>query len=396
MITFVHPNPIAMVGGELHVDRKFLNGMQYYANHLNVRLATLHPLLRKGEKIVDRVSIPLSELNFDVAAVVDGGRSPADRYTLQKHIEKSVMAYGFGMGFAKIAKRSHVPYILTLEHDLSTKIAVANNGIENRVRLFSRALRAVHEYYSEDVPAMKNAHSLHCNGYPVYESSESFNSNRLLYLDSRMSSEQIISLADLNSRISRRKQNSLRLLYSGRYEPIKGAADAVKVAIECQRLGVNVEFHAYGQGSLINEMRLIAEAAPFPGSIFIHDAITYPDLVNKSREFDVFVCCHLQNDPSCTYLEAMGSGLPVVGYDNKMLRGVVVNSGSGFVSKLGSPVKVARQIEVLARNPGLLAEMSFKSRQFSLMHVFEREFDLRVAAIERAYACLSQESSSSC
>ena len=33
------------------------------------------------------------------------------------------------------------------------------------------------------------------------------------------------------------------------------------------------------------------------------------------QEADIFLSCHRQDDPSCAYLEAMGCGLPVLGYE---------------------------------------------------------------------------------
>lgn len=389
MLTLIHQNPALINDGVFHVDRKFLDGMRYYAESLNIPLTTIHPVLKENEEIMDRVSIPLPDLNFNVVTVADGGRSAAGRHTLETHISKSAMVYGAGMGFPQIARRCRVPYILTLECDLATNISVATNNVTNPARRLLRSLRAIYNYYFIDLPSVKNAYSLHCNGYPAYEAYAPFNGDGLLYLDSRMSSDQVISEFELKARLSTLCQRGLRLLYSGRYEPIKGAVDAVSVAIECQKLGLEIEFHSYGQGSLRDEMKRLAQTAPFPELIFIHDAIPYPDLVKKSREFDLFVCCHVQNDPSCTYLETHGSGLPIVGYDNKMLKGIVDKSKAGFASKLGSPVKVARQIEALAKEPQLLAEMSMNARAFSLEHVFENEFDLRISAIKAAYASLS-------
>jgi len=385
MLTLIHHNPALVVNGVLHIDRKFLAGMQYYSDALNIPLTTIHPILNENEIIMDRVSIPVAELNFGIVTVT-GYSSAVSRDALQNQINKSILVYGFGMGFPQIARRSQVPYILTLEHDLSTKIAVTTNDVANKVRRMVRTLRAVYEYYFIDVPAMKSAYSLHCNGFPAFDSSLHYNKNRLLYLDSRMSSDQVISEAELNTRLSRLRQRRLRLLYTGRYEAIKGASDAVSVAIECQRMGLDIEFHSFGQGSLRHEMKRMVRSAPSPDLIFIHDAIPYPELVQKSREFDIFVCCHVQSDPSCTYLETLGSGLPIVGYNNRMLKGVVDKSSAGFAVKHRSPVSVAQQIEILARDRQLLADMSLNARAFSLKHTFENEFDLRVSAISEAYA----------
>lgn len=392
MLTLIHHNPVLIENGVLHVDRKFLNGMQYYADALNIPLTTVHPLLNKNEQIMDIVSIPIAELNFEVVTVE---KKSTERTALKQIIEQSALVYGHGMGSSSMARSNNIPYILILEYDLSTHITFATNGVSNIARRMFRTLRTICEYLFVEIPAIRNAHSLHCNGYPVFESSAPYNKNRLLYLDSRMSTAQIISEAELKTRLSTLGQRRLiRLLFSGRYEAAKGAADAVSVAIECQKLGLDIEFHSYGQGSLRDEMRRLASRAPFPEFIFIHDAIPYPDLVQRSREFDIFVCCHVQNDPSCTYLETLGSGLPIVGYDNKMLKGIVDNSKAGFTSKLGSPVKVAQQIKALAKDTQMLADMSLNARAFSLEHVFENEFNLRVSAIKVAYGSLSKTTQS--
>lgn len=392
MLTLIHHNPVLIENGVLHVDRKFLNGMQYYADALNIPLTTVHPLLNKNEQIMDIVSIPIAELNFEVVTVEE---KSTERTALKQIIEQSALVYGHGMGSSSLARSNNIPYILILEYDLSTHITFATNGVSNIARRMFRTLRTICEYLFVEIPAIRSAHSLHCNGYPVFESSAPYNKNRLLYLDSRMSTAQIISESELKTRLSTLGQRRLiRLLFSGRYEAAKGAADAVSVAIECQKLGLDIEFHSYGQGSLRDEMKRLASSAPFPESIFIHDAIPYPDLVQRSREFDIFVCCHVQNDPSCTYLETLGSGLPIVGYDNKMLKGIVDNSKAGFTSKLGSPVKVAQQIKALAKDTQMLADMSLNARAFSLEHVFENEFNLRVSAIKVAYGSLSKTTES--
>lgn len=389
MLTVIHQNPALVDNGLLYIDRKFLDGMRYFADQLNVPLTTIHPLLRKGEAVMDGVSTSVADLNFKVVTIADGGRSSDSQLILQNYIRKSVLVYGAGMDCAEIARRCDVPYILVLESDLSTKIAVACNNINGLVRRKVRSLRVILDHFLRELPSIRNAYAVHCNGYPVFEEVAPRAVRSLLYLDSRMSSDQVISLVKLKERISTLGRRRLRLLFSGRYEAIKGAVDAVQVAIECQKLGLDVEFHAYGKGSLSEKMKECAKAAPYPELVTIHDPISYPDLVRKSREFDIFISCHVQSDPSCTYLETLGSGLPIVGYNNKMLKRIVEKSKAGVASRLGSPTEVARQIQALSNDCELLAEMSMNARDFSLIHVFEKEFDLRISAIKAAYSGLS-------
>ena len=235
-----------------------------------------------------------------------------------------------------------------------------------------------------EIPAMCRAYALHCNGYPVYDESRLFNKKRLLYFDSRMSEDMLIRKAQLDERLSGQRGRPLRLLYSGRYEPLKGAVDAVGVARECLKRGLNIEMHCYGQGSSRSEMRDIASDSICHGKVHVHGAIPYPELVEISRGFDVFVCCHIQSDPSCTYLESFGAGLPIVGYDNRMWRRLREDSLAGLSSPIGDPRSVAENIERLVSEDGMLVEMSKRARGFAAEHTFQTEFKRRTDDLNAA------------
>ncbi|MEZ4290401.1 MAG: hypothetical protein R3E53_07630 [Myxococcota bacterium] len=106
-----------------------------------------------------------------------------------------------------------------------------------------------------------------------------------------------------------------------------------------------------------------------------------PELVERSAEADLFVCCHVQDDPSCTYLEASGAGLPIAGYGNRMWRHFAAAAGSGVVTPMKRPVALAEAIGDLLAAPDRLATLSRRARAFALEHCFEREFEKRVDAI---------------
>jgi glycosyltransferase involved in cell wall biosynthesis len=199
-----------------------------------------------------------------------------------------------------------------------------------------------------------------------------------------MTAEMVIPPEELAARLATRAGRPLRLLFSGRYERLKGVDDAVRVAVECLRRGLDIEMHFYGQGSLRTEMEHIAAQAARPQRIHIHDAVPYPELVRISRNFDLFVCCHIQSDPSCTYLESMGAGLPIVGYANGMWRRLSETSGAGFASVIGRPANVADDVQRLASDFDTLATMSGKAREFAMAHSCEHEFAKRTSAINAA------------
>jgi glycosyltransferase involved in cell wall biosynthesis len=367
----IHANPASVRDGLLTVDRKFHVGMLRYANLIHSPIMTVNPPLHDGQKIMDAIEVPTAELPYRIST------APAE---LRELIRGSALVYGSEntMHGGTIARELGVPYIMVLEYDLQTHMTNNASQVGNVLRKSIRRTKTALNYF-RGIEEMRRAHSLHCNGYPIYEATRNYNTNRLLYLDSRMSADMLIGKREMEVRSADRYARPLRLLYSGRYEPLKGALDAVKVGMECLRHGLNIEMHCYGQGSQKSQMQ---EAAT-DSRIHIHDAIPYPDLVKLSGTFDVFVCCHIQNDPSCTYLESFGAGLPIVGYDNRMWRGLLNASGAGYASPMGKPTKVVDDIArlITARK---LDEMSARALEFAKQHTFEIEFQKRVAALNAA------------
>jgi colanic acid/amylovoran biosynthesis glycosyltransferase len=375
-IAMVHSNVASVSGGVFTVDRKFHVGMTDYARMINAPLLTIHPHI-PGVPIMDPISVPVDELPY---RVVIGDL---------KAIDGAQLVYGCGMGSAALARARNIPYIPIVEYDLATEITVTTSQVKNLARKAVRTARCVHRWYRATIPDFKRAHSIHCNGYPIYDVARRHNKSTLLYLDSRMSKDMLITADELEKRLATQPlsglERPLKLLYSGRYERVKGADDAVRVAVECLRRGLDIEMHCYGQGSLKSEMEKIATAAP-PGNILIHDAIPYPELVKLSRTFDVFVCCHIQHDPSCTYLESFGAGLPIVGYGNRMWRGLWNESKAGYVSPTGRPALVADNIGRFLSDPEALSDKSRLALKFAQAHTYEREHGKRIDALIEAIA----------
>ena len=204
-VLMAHRNQARIENGRFRVDRKFLVGMQSYAQRITTPLVTVHPELAQGTGLMDGVEIACSELPFRVITVkVDGwGRAlPDDAPRLREEISRSNLVYGEGVGATAMARALRVPYIPILEYDLSTQIVVATSGTRNPLRRANAALQTSWRYFAAEIPAMRDAHSLHCNGYPTYEAAKPHNPNRLLYLDSRMSWEMLIPAEQLAARLA--------------------------------------------------------------------------------------------------------------------------------------------------------------------------------------------------
>jgi glycosyltransferase involved in cell wall biosynthesis len=93
---------------------------------------------------------------------------------------------------------------------------------------------------------------------------------------------------------------------------------------------------------------------------------------------DLFVCCHRQGDPSCTYLETLACGVPIVGYGNEAFEGLMRHCPAGESVPMNDWTAMASVIEKLARDPRRFAKMARIGLAFAREHTFEHEFKRRI------------------
>jgi glycosyltransferase involved in cell wall biosynthesis len=106
-------------------------------------------------------------------------------------------------------------------------------------------------------------------------------------------------------------------------------------------------------------------------------------LPELKQNADLFLCCHRQGDPSCTYLETLGCGVPVVGYDNEALSGILSLAEVGGRSDLDRPDRLAEIVAGLARDRERLAWLSRRALAFARGHSFEETVERRIHHLER-------------
>jgi hypothetical protein len=108
------------------------------------------------------------------------------------------------------------------------------------------------------------------------------------------------------------------------------------------------------------------------------------ELVPFVREqVDVFVCPHVQGDPSCTYMETFALGVPIAGYDNEAFQGLVELGPVGWSSPLGDIERLADRITWLDCNRESIAARSRFARTLAEDHTMERTFARRLEHLRR-------------
>jgi glycosyltransferase involved in cell wall biosynthesis len=362
--------------------------MLEYVRRLGRRLSCLMPRMSASDVrgAMDCVEVPLTELPYRIHLVSSTQMRADDRKVVNQAVGEAALAYvgnsdWYNIIVADRCRAAGVPYVIVSEYTLRTELDIMRATTPSLLRRFVREVRLRH-LHRRKLKMVAGAVEFHANGYPTYEELAVANPSRLLYFDTRALQSDVISDAALGARLDSFRARTPRLLYSGRYHPMKGALDVVKAGIELQRRGFEFQLDLYGTGPLKEEMVALVRDAGAQHKISIHDPVPYkPDLVQISRRADLFLSCHVQGDPSCTYLETFACGVPVVGYANEMWSPLCRESGAGRAVPVGEHGALAEQAMDLMKDHRALRQASTAARQFALANTMEMAWDKRAARL---------------
>jgi glycosyltransferase involved in cell wall biosynthesis len=291
--------------------------------------------------------------------------------------------------FPVIFRAINIPVVYVAEYSLKTRLQIVDANTRNPIR---RARRYLREYLNKarERRAITQAQGVQCNGTPTYNELARIQSNALLFFDSRVSTDMYPTDADLMKRNVYLHENApLRLFFSGRLSPMKGADHLVLVAQHLAKLGVPFQMEIAGDGILKGPMMRQIENANLSDRVkFLGNLDFKTELMpHITAGTDIFICCHRQGDPSCTYLETMSCGVPIIGYDNEAFSGLVNFARSGWLVKMNRPDLMAERIRELSHNRQDIIAASSQALSFARQHSFGSTFRNRIAHLEQV--CLS-------
>lgn len=361
----------------LWLDAKFVQGM---ARHVAEWPGPVSVLLRDlGASMPFGVHCPPGSLGFDLT-IVPRGAPIAPCIAADTVLLAATADDHEALHFPQVARSKGIKLVYVLEYTLGTRLRIAfmdqSRGMVRRLRSALWTLQQERRLRR----ALRAADSVQFNGFPAQETYLDLVKDAHLYLDNRLSADMMATDVEMRARADRLRGGApLRLIHSGRLEPMKGTQDLLPVMDRLAVLGVDATLDIYGTGSM--EASLRAGLDRFNGRVRLHAPVDFArELVPINREqADVFLSCHRQSDPSCSYIEAMGCGLAVAGYDNAMWAGVQTRSGGGAVVRLGDAPALAGTIADWDKDREALVAAGAKARSFAAEHEFYRVFSARMA-----------------
>jgi len=368
---------------QIRLTGKFVSGMQAYIDRWDGPVIVLiEPDSSDHSGNLDDLWVRLDELPFQVVVA-----------RFDSEIAKQTMlSAGVVMGgpdhrmnhAAATCGDAGVPFVMVTEYSLKTRLQIVD--ADNLV--FWRRWRRRQWQMSQEkatVASIRRAAGLQCNGTPTFEAYRELNANTLLYFDSRVAQDMIPAEPGIASRsLAFSAQRPLRLAFSGRLNTMKGADHLVKVAIALVDLGIHFRLDIYGDGPLAPSIADEIRHHGLDGKVVLGGVLDFEtELMPRIRqEIDIFVCCHRQGDPSCTYLETLACGVPIIGYANEALTGLLRLCPAGHAVVADDSQALAREIVRISKEPSTLLKMAYTGLEFSRQHTFEQEFSSRIRHLE--------------
>ncbi|WP_296591070.1 glycosyltransferase [Methylophaga sp.] len=287
------------------------------------------------------------------------------------------------LGLSKICHLYKVKCIYYIEYILETRIQI---NFLSSASFFKKIKTTIWLLLMElkRRSALSYADGLQANGTPAftaYQNKTKDGGSALLYFDSRNTVDMLISNENLNERLSRLlSNNTLRLAFSGRITAMKGADDLLEFAKILARKNVNFHLDIFGDGDLNAFLISEIDKAKLSNFVTFHGAVDYKsELVPFIQQnIDVFICCHKQSDPSCTYLETYSCGVPILGYANKAHSGILKIADVGWEVPLRSINTLVGKLIEINSNRNEVAEKSRRAIEFAKSHTFEKTFQNRI------------------
>lgn len=291
-------------------------------------------------------------------------------------------------GLGRRCREQGAILVVNTELSLATQLQIAGSThawglqrLKTWVWLLLNHRRALQE--------IRTAQGLQCNGTPTFEAFARHSPSPLLYFDNRTTADRCASAADLEARfLSLSRRRRLRLFFSGRLHPIKGVDSLVPMACWLRAQGTPFELWIAGDGPLRASLQARIAEEGLQDQVRLLGTLDFEREIQPMlrREIDLFVCPHVQGDPSCTYLETLCAGVPIVGYPNEAWRGLHGLSSAGRLCDSARPQALAEGVQALAADPLALRSLADRALAFARQHVFDTEFLKRTEHLKRLCA----------
>jgi glycosyltransferase involved in cell wall biosynthesis len=373
------PSVPVWTDGEHYIfDRKFYDGLLLYVEGWPGPVSCVVRRTIEALPAFGAVRRTPAELPFDVRLI--GADEPLRPEHLAGAAVVLAAADDFGqLHVSALCRELGIKCAYVIEYVPETRhqiVAIESPNLLTRLRrdLFVRRAERRRRKAFELADGVQANGTAACGEYRHY-------GNCMLYFDTRMGRDALVSEQELSRRLAESSAGRpLRLAFSGRLTGMKGADHLVRVAAMLRDGGVSFHLTIYGTGDLESRMKSDIGALGLDACVTMRGAVDFSaTLVPEIKSsVDAYVMLHRQSDPSCTYLETLSCGIPIVGYANKAFSGILELADVGVGVPMDDVAGIAAAIRQLDADRALLSRKARNAVEFACRHSFEDTFHNRV------------------
>jgi len=369
--------------GKIVLTTKFVDGMALYREFWKGPITLVCEPASEPSDNLDNIEVDCATAPFRTVC-----EPLTDELLVSLCPPNSLVLASVGQQFntvSRLCQRIGIPCVYITEYSLRTRLQIIKEYQPTFAHGWWRSWREWRQERAQ-IRAISLANGIQCNGTPTYLAYKSLNPLPHLFFDTRIEESMLATGNQISNRSARFATDPrVHLVFSGRIKLMKGADDLPKVAAHLKRLEVPFRMSICGDGEYMPQLRNDLLKMNLVDSVKLLGTLDFKtELVPfVTREADLFVCCHRQGDPSCTYLETMACGVPIIAYANEAFEGLARTSGTGWLVPVGQPTDMAERIAVLVRNPTLLADAAQRALTFARDHTFEKTFLRRIEHLDR-------------
>ncbi len=370
-------------GEAFELTKKFVDGANEYVKRWHGRVVVLVSRAQSPSSNLDTMLVKPGDVSFGLEWRPDSDAGLSERIADAQLVLATLVHRNTSL--SQLGAQINVPIVYITEYSVGTRCQIVRAETMNPLLRWKRQswTKRLERRYEQ---AVRCADGVHCNGTPTFTAYQSINRRPLLYFDSRVRREMLTCSTQIEERTSQLQSGGpLRLVFSGRLIAMKGADHLPIVAGELDRLGVPFEMDICGAGDQVDCIEAKLRRLNLTERVRLRGVLDFESqlLPHISDNADLFVCCHRQGDPSCTYLETMACGVPIIGYDNEALRGIVRTSGVGWATPMDQPKSLAQRIAQLNQDRPSLIQAADAALAFASRHTLEQTMDARVEHLQQ-------------
>ncbi|MGC1393077.1 MAG: glycosyltransferase [Coleofasciculaceae cyanobacterium] len=278
---------------------------------------------------------------------------------------------------AKKQGRAYAIHTDRVEHRVMRR---TSEGAKLKTRIKAKVMAPLMANYHQQI--IKGATLGLWNGQDCYDAYSPFCENSHLIHDIHTKASDIISSDQLSEKVNQAKSDeTIRICYAGRLDPMKAPFDWVKAVETALNMGVKLHATWLGDGSLFAETKAMISDRGLEDAIeLLGFESDRQKLLKRIRESHIMLFTHVTPESPRCLIEALTNGTPIVGYESPYVHQLLKEFGGGTFVPVNQWQQLGEVLVSLSQDRQILMEMTeqagINGKRFHDQKVFEERSNL--------------------